>query len=159
MRKVNTTTLDEESWESPKGTYQGFGKEVSIALGRKPTSTDLMERHPFDVEIMRVPPGKMPCPYHSHSAQWELYHVISGCGVARDEEGETEIEEGDAFLYMPGEPHQLINTGAVDLVVYVVADNPFGEACHYPDSGKWLVRLPEHRIMRGEPLDYYEGEE
>lgn len=159
MKKVNTERLDEESWQSPKGTYQGFGKEVSIALGRQPASTDLTERHPFDVEILRVPPGKKPYPYHSHSAQWEFYHVISGEGVARDEEGETPIVQGDAFIYRPGEAHQLINTGETDLVVYVVADNPLGESCHYPDSGKWLVRSPERSILRSETLEYYDGEE
>ncbi|MFP6877313.1 MAG: cupin domain-containing protein, partial [Roseibacillus sp.] len=124
MKKVNTKDLKEETWNSPKGTYAGAGKEVSIALGRKPQSTDMMERHPFDVEILRVAPGKKPCPYHSHSAQWEFYHVISGSGVSRDEGGETPIEEGDAFIYSPGEAHQLINTGEEDLVIYVVADNP-----------------------------------
>jgi uncharacterized cupin superfamily protein len=27
---------------------------------------------------LRSPPGKAPYSYHSHSAQWEFYHVISG---------------------------------------------------------------------------------
>jgi hypothetical protein len=53
------------------------------ALGRKLLSTDLNERHPFDIEICRIPPGKSHCPYHSHSAQWEFYHVVSGKGVVR----------------------------------------------------------------------------
>ena len=57
MLKINTNTLPEESWSSPKGKFAGFGKEVSEALGRKPLSTDLMERHPFDLEICRIPPG------------------------------------------------------------------------------------------------------
>jgi hypothetical protein len=41
----------------------------------------------------------------------------------------------------------------------VVADNPIGESGFYPDSGKWLVRFPERRIMRSENLDYFDGEE
>jgi hypothetical protein len=44
-------------------------------------------------------------------------------------------------------------------LLYVVADNPMGESCHYPDSGKWAVRSPERRLIRSEPLDYFEGEE
>ena len=71
-----------------------------------PYAVDMMERHPFDVEILRIPPGKIPYPYHSHSAQWEFYHVISGHGLSRDAEGTTPIEPGDAFLFKPGEPHQ-----------------------------------------------------
>ena len=68
MVKINTNELAEETWSSPKGKFVGSGKEVSEALGRKPKSTDLSERHPFDVEIVRIPPGKTPYPYHLHSA-------------------------------------------------------------------------------------------
>ena len=159
MRKVNTNTMTELSWSSPKGKFASSGKEVSEELGRKPQSTDLMERHPFDVEISRIPPGKTAYPYHSHSAQWEFYHVISGRGTVRHKDGTTPIEPGDAFIFRPGEPHQLTNDGTEDLILYVVADNPTGESCHYPDSGKWAVRSPERRLIRSEPLDYYDGEE
>lgn len=159
MRKVNTNQLAELAWSSPKGKYVGAGKQVSEALGRKPLSTDLMERHPFDVEIKRIPPGKAPYPFHSHAAQWEFYHVISGQGTVRHKDGTTPIEPGDAFIFKPGEPHQITNTGTEDLFVYVVADNPLGESCHYPDSQKWLVRSPERRLIRCNPLDYYDGEE
>jgi uncharacterized cupin superfamily protein len=159
MRKINTNDIEELAWTSPKGKFAGAGRQISEALGRRPQSTDLKERHPFDVEILRVPPGKTPYPYHSHSAQWEFYHVLSGRGMARHKEGTTAIESGDAFLFQPGEPHQIINDGSEDLVIYVVADNPIGESCHYPDSDKWAVRSPEHRLIRGEALNYHDGEE
>lgn len=159
MHKVNTNTIEEFSWSSPKGKFAGAGKQVSEELGRKPASTDLMDRHPFDVEILRIPPGKTPYPYHSHSAQWEFYHVISGKGLVRHQDGKTDIEPGDAFIFKPGEPHQLVNSGSADMILYIVADNPLGESCHYPDSNKWLVRSPERRFIRSEPLNYYDGEE
>src|SRR3954469_18128415 len=89
MKKINSNELAEETGSSPKGKFAGAGKEISEELGRKPQSTDLMERHPFDVEITRIPPGKTPCPYHSHSAQWEFYHVISGRGLVRHKDGKT----------------------------------------------------------------------
>ena len=159
MRKINTHELEEVSWTSPKGKFGGFGKEISEALGRDPESTDLQKRHPFDVELMRIPPGKSSCPYHSHSAQWEFFHVLAGQGAVRHQDGATAVGPGDAFLFPPGEPHELINDGTVDLLVYVVADNPIGESCHYPDSGKWLVRSPERRLIRSNDLDHYDGEE
>ena len=159
MRKVNTNSTAWDDWSSPKGKFVSGGKGVSEALGREPLSTDLMKRHPFDVEIQRIPPGAASCPYHSHSAQWEFYHVISGRGAVRHKEGNTAIEPGDAFLFPPNEPHQLSNDGTEDLILYMVADNPIGESCYYPDSKKWLVRSPERRLMRGEPLDYLDGEE
>lgn len=159
MRKVNVRDVPVDTWSSPKGKFVSTDQELSIALGHQPNSTDLNTRHPFDVEICRIPPGKAPCPYHSHSAQWEFYHVLSGTGRVRDAHGLTAIGPGDAFIFKPGEPHQLINDGAEDLVMYIVADNPLGESCHYPDSGKWLVRSPERRLIRSEPLEYLDGEE
>lgn len=159
MKIVNTHTLQEFGWTSPSGKFAGAGKQVSEALGRDPKSTDLQTRHPFDVEILRVPPGKIPYPFHSHSAQWEFYHVISGSGQVRHEGGTDPIKDGDAFLFKPGEAHQLINDGETDLVVTVIADNPIGESCFYPDSGKWLVRSPKNQIIRSLPLNYYDGED
>ena len=159
MRKVNTRDIANDAWSSPKRRFVGSSKELSVALGRDPFSTDLMKRHPFDVEICRIPPGMTPYPYHSHSAQWEFYYVLSGTGSARHADGLTPIEPGDAFLFEPGQPHQLKNDGAEDLVLMVIADNPIGESCHYPDSGKWLVRSPERRLIRSDALEYYDGEE
>jgi uncharacterized cupin superfamily protein len=159
MLKVNTRDIAEQTWTSPRGKFAGSSRSVSEALGRKSQSTDLNERHPFDVEILRIPAGKIPYPFHSHSAQWEFYHVISGRGQVRHSEGTTHIEAGDAFVFKPGEPHQLINDSDEDMILYVVADNPIGESLYYPDSKKWGVRMPKRRVFRGEPLEYYEGEE
>lgn len=159
MRKVNVHDLPELTWASPKGKFAGAGKQVSEALGRRPSSTDLRKRHPFDVEICRVPAGKIPYPYHSHSAQWEFYQVMAGRGSVRHQDGTTAIEPGDAFIFEPGQPHQLLNDSGDDLVLLVVADNPIGESCHYPDTGKWMVRSPERKLIRSEALDYYDGEE
>jgi uncharacterized cupin superfamily protein len=159
MQKLNLRDIPESSWTSPKGKYASRDQELSVALGRKGDSTDLRERHPFDVEICRVPAGKCACPYHSHSAQWEYYQVLAGRGEVRHQGGQTPIEPGDVFLFQPDEPHQLINSGTEDLTVLIVADNPAGESCHYPDSGKWLVRSPERRLVRSEALEYLDGEE
>jgi uncharacterized cupin superfamily protein len=162
MRKININEIPEDSWTSPKGKFGGFGKSVSIALGRKDGSTDLRDRHPFDLEILRIAPGKMPYPYHSHSAQWEMYHVISGSGVARDQEGTTSIETGDSFILGPDEQHTFINNGNTELVMLVIADNPVGESGYYPDSKKWLVRSPKRTIIKPQNPDgedYYLDEE
>src|SRR5215469_10061832 len=59
MKKVNTRNIAEESFESPKRKFAWFSKGVSETLGRNPRSTDLKERHPFDVEILRIPAGKI----------------------------------------------------------------------------------------------------
>ncbi|MDQ2659250.1 MAG: cupin domain-containing protein [Verrucomicrobiota bacterium] len=159
MRKINTKDLEEYTWTSPKGKFNGAGIALSEGLGRDPLSTDLKTRHPFDVEIMRLAPGQVPYPFHSHSAQWEFYYVLSGRGTARDADGTKPIEAGDALLAPPEDPHAFTNDGTEDLVIMVVADNPVGESAYYPDSKKWLVRSPERRLMGGEALDYFDGEE
>jgi uncharacterized cupin superfamily protein len=159
MRRTNTKDITELTWSSPKGKFVGAGLEISEELGRKPQSTDLRERHPFDVEICRIPSGNTPYPYHCHSAQWEFYHVLSGKGTCRHKDGSTPIEPGDSFIFEPGEPHQLFAGNDQDLVLFVVADNPIGESCHYPDGNKWFVRSPDRRHLRGEALEYYDREE
>lgn len=158
MKKINTDQLEEFTWASPKGKFKGAGKEVSEALGWDPAG-DARARHPFAIEILRIAAGQTPYPHHSHSAQWEFYHVISGQGSVRDETGQTPISAGDAFIFGPGEAHQLINNGSQDLILYVVADNPIGESGYYPDSNKWIVRSPERNLVRGDSLDYFDGEE
>ena len=159
MRKVNANDVGEEGDVSPKGKFGGYAKQISHALGREPRSSDLEKRHPFDVELSRLAPGQVACPYHSHAAQWEFYIVISGVGSVRDEDGTHEVVAGDAFLYKPNEAHQLANRGQEDFIFYTIADNPFGDSCYYPDSKKWLVQIPERTLIRSNALDYFDGEE
>jgi uncharacterized cupin superfamily protein len=159
MKKVNIRDIPQSTRTSPKGKFSRTNTDLSIALGRKPDSTDLTERHPFDVQVCSIPPGTSRCPFHAHTAQWEFFHVISGSGIVRHKDGLTRIEKDDAFLFAPEEPHQLTNDGPENLVLYIVADNPIGEACYYPDSKKWSIEARSSRIVRSDPLDYYDGEE
>jgi len=161
MRKVNLKDVAEQERKSPKGKFHKFVKDISVALGRDRDSLDLEKRHPFDLAAVRIPKGKSYCPYHSHSAETELYLVISGRGTIRDREGTTEVGAGDAFLFGPGKAHQITNAGDEDFVYYVIADNPRGDSCYYPDSGKWAVFLEGSgdAIVKGKETDYYDGEE
>ena len=161
MRKMNLKDVPEQERKSPTGKFHKFVKDVSVALGREPDSLDLTKRQSFDLAVVRIPTGKSYCPYHSHSAESELYVVISGRGKVRDKEGTKEVAAGDAFFFPPGEAHALSNAGEDDFVYYVVADNPRGDSCFYPDSGKWAVQKEnaEEVIVAGQEADYYEGEE
>jgi uncharacterized cupin superfamily protein len=162
MRKVNLSQIKEEPWQSPGGKYAVSFRGISEALGREPSSLDLARRHPFDLEWNRVSSGKRAFPYHAHSAQWELYLVVSGKGSVRHNEGTIEVVAGDAFIFGPDEPHQLVNNGQEDFVYYVVADNPIGESTYYPDSGKWKVNKSSAKdrvVIKGDETDYFDGEE
>src|ERR1700732_3583203 len=102
MRKVNLRGIDWQERRSPKGKFGRRAKNISIALGRDPESLDLAKRWPFDLALVSIPKGKMLCPYHSHSAESEMYLVVSGRGKVRDRDGWTEVSAGDAFFFRPG---------------------------------------------------------
>ena len=161
MRKVNLKDIPEQERVSPKGKFHKSVKDISIALGREKDSFDLAKRHPFDLALVRIPKGKSFCPYHLHSAESELYLVVSGRGNVRHQSGTIDVSAGDAFFFAPGEAHQLTNAADEDFVYYVIADNPRGDSCHYPDSGKfsvWREGLNEV-IVKAKETDYYDGEE
>src|SRR6266481_4633626 len=166
MRIVNLKDIPEQERKSPKGKFGRMMKNISVALGRQPESLDLSKRHPLDLALVRIPKGKTLCPYHAHAAETELYLVVSGRGSVRDKDGMTEVGPSDAFLFQPGEAHQLSNAGDEDFVYYVIADNPrsggaTGDSCYYPDSGKWAVvnDALEEIVVKGTETDYFDGEE
>jgi len=161
MQKVNINEIQERKRQSPNGKFARASKDISIALGRDPESLDLRNRHPFDLALIRIPKGKALCPYHSHSAESELYLVVSGKGTIRDKGGTTMVSAGDAFFFGPGDAHQLTNAGEEDFVYYVIADNPRGDSCYYPDSGKFAVMTEgtDEVIVKGTETDYFDGEE
>ena len=160
MKKTNVAKLKWQHWKSPKGKYEQYGKGISAALGDKWITGEGWPKkgHPFNLELMRVPPGKAACPFHHHAAQWEMYVILSGTGTARAGKGRHKVKAGDAFIHPPLEAHQLINTGKEDLVFYIIADNPPVDIFHYPDSGKWGFR-PPGKFFKMVETPYHHDEE
>jgi uncharacterized cupin superfamily protein len=159
MRKANLSDVAEEKWSSPSEKFCVYDKPLNEALGGDPLSADLMKRWPFAVELTRIPPGAANYPFHSHAAQFEFYLIVSGTATVRHKAGETEAKPGDFFVFIPGEPHQIINRSAHDLTYYSVADNPLNDHCYYPDSKKWSIKVPERQYLKGERVDYHHGED
>ena len=158
MNKVNLADISPEESASPKGRYRRVRLNLAVALAAKRNGAPVPGNCPFEVELVRLPPRATNWPYHAHSVQWELYLIVSGRGQVRTPQGVLEIREGDCLQHPPGEAHQLTNTGAADLIYYVIADNPASDACHYPDSDKWS--LPgQPKPVRVRPAEYYDGEE
>jgi uncharacterized cupin superfamily protein len=131
-------------FQSPKGKFGQFYRDFPA------------KNAPFELGHVTLKPGKACCPYHFHTAQWEMYVILHGTGHARTPKGRTAIRAGDVFMCPPREPHQIINTSKRDLEYYVIADNPVSDSCYYPDSDKWLV---DHRIIKGKRVPYLTGEE
>ena len=63
----------------------------------------------FCMRVFEVEPGSST-PDHSHPWEHEVF-VLSGEGVVRGKEGESEIGQGSVVFIAPGEQHCFTNTG------------------------------------------------
>jgi uncharacterized cupin superfamily protein len=96
--------------------------------------------------VTTVPPGKAGFPIHHHRANEEHFLVLSGTGVLRVGETTYPVRAHDYIVNLPGDAglaHQLINTGAEDLVYLAISTTVLPEVVGYPDSGKTGVRAAE----------------
>ena len=80
MTRTHTEDLPWTAQNSPKGKYGIQRRSVSQAAGGQKDIGTWGGGHPFDLEIHRIPPGKINFPLHEHSAQWEAYYILSGSG-------------------------------------------------------------------------------
>ena len=158
MNRVHLPSLPWDEIKSPTGKFHSFCQNISLALGGLRNTGTWGGGHPFDLQVRRIPPGAAVCPYHLHLGQRELFVVRSGSGTVRTSEGRTEVKTGDVFFHPPGAAHQLINSGAVDLEVLIVADNPPVDGGYYPDSDKWYLRPPV-KLFRLTEVGYFDGED
>ena len=117
MNHISHNDIEWSSHRSPKGEFESTNLNYGAAMKAGDAG------HPFEVMLLRIPPGKCPWPYHFHASQWEFYYVIEGAGEMRLEGETVEIRAGDAMMCPPGEAHQLHTTGESDLLVQIVASN------------------------------------
>ena len=147
---------------SPKGRFECQYREMSRQFQAEPRPPRrhgyLPPMRPFEVDLVRIPPGKRPFPRHSHSVEWEYYIVVAGHGRMLQADGEAPIamQPGDHLMQPPGWVHTIENDGDEDLLYYVIASNSADDTCFYPDSGKWAAA---DKVFRMAEADYYDGEE
>ena len=159
MNKINLAEISIEKNRSPKGRFRRLSQHISQALAGVNGIGISGLNQPFEVELVRIPAGAVNWPYHSHSAKWELYLVLTGRGQVRTPAGTAELREGDCIIHPPGEAHQITNTGATDLVYYIVADNPSSDVRHFPDTGKWHMPGLPNPVRVHAASNHYDGEE
>jgi len=162
MKKINVNDIPWRERKSPKGRYHRFLRDVALAFQSPSSGPKLRGDPPFEVELVRLPPGARNFPLHSHAAEWEFYLIVSGTGKVRTGKSLRSLEPGDCILNPPGEPHQIINTSKSDLLYYVIANNAVADFYYYPDSNKWGLEAPamnQDRSFRMKDVNYYEGEE
>jgi uncharacterized cupin superfamily protein len=120
--------------------------------------------------VTRVPPGKAAFPLHHHYANEEHFFVLSGTGALRVGDETHAVREHDYIVNLPGGPelaHQLINTGAVDLVYLAISTAVVPEVVGYPDAAKTGVKItdsdgPAARFLLADSdrdsVGYWDGE-
>lgn len=155
---INVADIAVEHRRSPKGKYESYCRNLSLALGGKRNAGIAHGGHPFDLQIRRITPGASICPYHSHSAQWELLVFLRGQGTVRTPDGVRNVGPGDIVLHPPGSPHQTSAAAHTDLECLIISDNPTEDVFFYPDSDKWGTRLGG-KLFRMVAADYFDGEE
>ncbi|HEY6462968.1 MAG TPA: cupin domain-containing protein, partial [Polyangiaceae bacterium] len=71
------------------------------------------------VNRIRVAPGKLPTPPHSHSASEELYFVLSGSGLAWQDGEVHEVRPLDCVIHRPDELEHTFVAGPEGLELLV----------------------------------------
>ena len=116
-----------------------------------------------NVSVYEIPPGKSAYPYHYHFQSEEIFYIISGTGILRTPDGETNVNAGDIFAFPAGEAgaHKLTNSSETEMLTYIDFDTYHSpEISFMPDSNKSVIYGEGIRkiIKNDTEVDYYEGE-
>ncbi len=91
------------------------------------------------VNIGRTPPGKEAFVYHRHHAEEEWVFIPEGRARSDIDGDIEEVSAGDFIAYPPGVAHNLVNTGATDLVCLMGSDRAAVEISDFPRHGKRMI--------------------
>jgi uncharacterized cupin superfamily protein len=114
---------DVEAHRRAKGEMDATWQRLGDAAGTKGVG----------VNLVRVAPGKLPTPPHSHGASEEVFYVLAGSGLAWQDEQVHELRPGDCVIHRAQEFAHTFVAGP-DGLEYLV----FGTR-HPMDFG-WLPR-------------------
>lgn len=105
-------------------------------------------------------PGAYSCPYHLHYQEEEMFIVLKGCAMVRQDEEFYEINEGDLVLFKTGSAHQFYNHTTAPLLFLALSNKAEDEICEYSDSDKRWERKTKTLTQGGAPIeDYWKDEE
>jgi uncharacterized cupin superfamily protein len=91
------------------------------------------------VNRVRVAPGRLPTPPHSHGAAEELYYVLAGGGLAWQDEAVHEVRPGDCVIQTPDHFEHTFIAGPEGLEYLVYGTR-------HPTEIGWLPRSRAIRI-------------
>jgi len=138
---VPATVEDRPGWEH---TRHKLGEH----LGARTTGMSLLE----------LPPATRSYPFHCHSAEEELFVVLSGEGRLRLGDAEHAVRPGHVVSRPAGTgvAHQFI-AGDAGLTLLTYSNIDSSDTTFFPDSNKVSLRYLDV-MVRVEPVDYWDGE-
>jgi uncharacterized cupin superfamily protein len=122
-------------WDELEGRHNAKGEMDATwqAIG------DAAGTRGVGVHRVRVAPGKLPTPPHSHGASEELYFVLAGSGLVWQDGEVHEVRPRDCVIHRADE-HEHTFVGGPDGLEYIV----FGT--RHPTEFGWLPRSRAIRI-------------
>ena len=157
-----------------------MGKEIIITSKDKIAPKHKLEHEPYEytkyelternrdnqcyVCLYDIPPGKAGYPYHYHTANTEVFYIISGGGIIETPEGNKSIKAGDVIVCPPNEKgaHKIINTSESEMLSYLDCDTAnYPDIVFYPASGKIGALVDGYEKLffeQSSKVDYYKGE-
>ena len=118
-----------ETFHSAKGEMDATWQRLGAAAGTRGVG----------VSRVRIEPGKLPTPPHSHGASEELYFVLSGSGLAWQDGEVHEVRPLDCVIHRPDEMEHTFVAGQDGLELLI-----FGT--HHPTELGWLPRSRAIRL-------------
>lgn len=116
------------------------------------------------VAIYDIPPLKSNYPYHYHTANTEVFYIISGNGILKTPDGDKKIVTGDVIVCPPTKDsaHLITNISGVETLTYIDFDTTnFPDIVNYPHSDKIGVIIdnqPSTFFNNDSKVNYYDGE-
>jgi len=125
---IQLSEVPVEKINAPEGSvFGGSRRRVGAQIGAQK----------LGYSFFSVPPGKTAFPYHNHTGNEEMIHILSGSGILRLGKDEVEVGADSVIACPPGDlSHQLINTGTTELRYLVVSTMEYPDLAEYPDSNK-----------------------
>ena len=149
---------DVEPHHRAKGEMDATWQRLGEAAGTKGVG----------VNLVRVAPGKLPTPPHSHTASEEVFFVLAGSGLAWQDEQVHEVRPGDCVIHRANELEHTFIAGPDGLEYLVFGTRHPTEVGWLPRSGAvrfgwpWVegrVDDPWDREAEAPPLAYGEPAE
>ena len=150
---INRINVDDAGFVRFHADPPPFGGEMA-EIGR------LLGARKLSYAVGRLQKGQHYCPYHWHTAEEELFVVISGTPTLRTPRGTFQLRARDIVAFPTGErgAHRIWNDSDDEAVVLMVASSDSADVCYYPDSHKFVVESTGTLVHDHPQLDYFHGE-